>query len=109
MQYLYSFFSFRRMTTLAILLIVTVGLHQTSAADNNKPGKARRLELNDFDKLASLNNPQLSPDGKLVAVVVGRPNLDKNRTETELILVDVATGKRRVLTHERRGIGQPRW
>jgi dipeptidyl aminopeptidase/acylaminoacyl peptidase len=108
MQYWYSFFSFRRMASLAILLIATVGLRQTQAADDKKPGKAR-LELNDFDKLVSLSNPQLSPDAKSVALVVGRPNLDKNRTDTELVLVDVATGKHRVLTHERRGIGQPRW
>ena len=43
------------------------------------------------------------------SIVVGRPNYDKNRTDTELVLVDVATGKQRVLTHDRHGVGQPRW
>jgi dipeptidyl aminopeptidase/acylaminoacyl peptidase len=96
------------MAALAILLVATVALWQTSATADQKPG-ARRLELNDIDRLVGLSHPQLSPDGKSVAVVVGRPNFDKNRTDTELVLVDVATGKQRVLTHERRGVGQPRW
>jgi dipeptidyl aminopeptidase/acylaminoacyl peptidase len=96
------------MAALAMLL-VTVGLRQLPAADDKKSDKARRLEIDDFDKLVSLSNPRLSLDGKSVALVLGRPNLDKNRTDTELVLVDVTTGKHRVLTHERRGIGQPRW
>jgi dipeptidyl aminopeptidase/acylaminoacyl peptidase len=44
-----------------------------------------------------------------VAIVVSRPNYDKNRTDAEIVLVDVATGKRRVLTQNREGVAQPRW
>jgi hypothetical protein len=95
------------MAVIAALLLAAVG--QVSAADEKKPAEASRLRLNDFDKLVALSNPQLSPDGKSVVVVVGRPSFQKNRTDTELVLVDVATGKQRVLTRERRGVGQPRW
>jgi dipeptidyl aminopeptidase/acylaminoacyl peptidase len=97
------------MAALAVLLTALVALPPAAAADEKRPGEARRLELNDIDKLVSVSNPQLSPDGKSVAVAVGRPNFDKNRTDTELVLVDVATGKQRVLTRDRRGVGQPRW
>jgi dipeptidyl aminopeptidase/acylaminoacyl peptidase len=107
MSHLNASLLIRPLAVVAVLLIVTLG--QTRAADEKKPAAARRFELNDIDKLVGLSNPQLSPDGKSVAVVVGRPNFDKNRIDTELVLVDVGTGKDRVLTRERRAVGQPRW
>jgi dipeptidyl aminopeptidase/acylaminoacyl peptidase len=97
------------MAALAVLLMAAFALGKGLAADQKKSEQARRLELNDIDNLVSLSQPQLSPDGKSVAVVVGRPNFDKNRIDTELVLMDVATGKQRVLTRDRRGVTQPRW
>lgn len=72
-------------------------------------GQAKRLELDDLGKLVGVGEPQLAPDGRSVVIVVSRPNYDKNRYDRELVLVDVNTGKRRVLTHGHRAIGQPRW
>jgi dipeptidyl aminopeptidase/acylaminoacyl peptidase len=72
-----------------------------------KPGSP--LALDDLGRMVGVSDPQVSPDGKSVVVVVGRPNYDKDRTDSELVLVDVATGKRRVLTRERLAVGQPRW
>jgi dipeptidyl aminopeptidase/acylaminoacyl peptidase len=79
--------------------------------DDKKDDKkdAKRLTADDLARLVSVSEPRLSPDGKSVVVDVGRPNYDANRADTELVLVDVATGKRRVLTHDRPGVGQPRW
>jgi dipeptidyl aminopeptidase/acylaminoacyl peptidase len=68
-----------------------------------------RFGVDDLGKIVGVTDPQLSPDGKTVAVVLSRPNYDKNRTESELALVDVATGKHRVVTRDRDGVGQPRW
>jgi dipeptidyl aminopeptidase/acylaminoacyl peptidase len=107
MQYLNLPLPSRWLLVAAFLLTPALGL--APGADEKKSAPARRIELNDIDRLVSLSNPQLSPDGKAVAVIVGRPNFDKNRTDTELVLVDVATGKHRVLTRDRRGVGQPRW
>ena len=36
----------------------------------------------DLGKLVGVSDPQISPDGKSIVVVVGRPNYDKNRTDT---------------------------
>jgi dipeptidyl aminopeptidase/acylaminoacyl peptidase len=94
---------------LMLAFLLTAALAPAPAADEKKPAPARRIELNDIDRLVSVSNPQLSPDGKAVAVIVGRQKFDKNRTDTELVLVDVATGKHRVLTRQRQGVGQPRW
>jgi dipeptidyl aminopeptidase/acylaminoacyl peptidase len=79
--------------------------------DEKKDDKkdAKKFGPDDLGKLVGVSDPRISPDGKKIAVVVGRPNYDDNRTDTELVLVDVATGKRRVMTHDRHGVGQPRW
>src|SRR5207244_9620996 len=69
----------------------------------------RRFEVDDMGKLVGLSDPQISPDGKSIVLVVSRPNYEKNRNDTELGLVDVATEKLRPLTFERQGVGQPRW
>jgi dipeptidyl aminopeptidase/acylaminoacyl peptidase len=92
---------------LATSLIPTLVHAQTPPKEAKK--SAARFGLDDLGKLVAVFDPQIAPDGKSIAVVVGRPNYDKNRTDTELVLVDVATGKHRVLTRERRGVNQPHW
>ena len=71
--------------------------------------QSRQIELNDFAKITSVSDPQISPDGKTIVFDVSRPNLDQDRSDRELVLIDIATGTQRVLTYERRGAGSPRW
>jgi dipeptidyl aminopeptidase/acylaminoacyl peptidase len=73
------------------------------------PAQTRHLELNDFAKITSVSDPQISPDGKSIVFVVARPNIEQDRNDRELVLIDVATGTQRVLTYERKGTGSPRW
>lgn len=71
--------------------------------------QSRRFELADLAKLAQLADPEISPDGRFIVMVVSRPNFHDDRYDSELVLIDVATGVQRVLTHERKRILQPRW
>jgi dipeptidyl aminopeptidase/acylaminoacyl peptidase len=71
--------------------------------------QAARMNLEAFGRIVRLADPQLSPDGKSIAVVVSRANFDENRYDAELTLVDVATGARRALAKELRGVSSPRW
>jgi dipeptidyl aminopeptidase/acylaminoacyl peptidase len=68
-----------------------------------------RVTTEDLMRTVNVSDPQLSPDGKSIACVVSRPNVAENRGESEIVLVDVATGKQRVLTFERRRVNSPRW
>jgi dipeptidyl aminopeptidase/acylaminoacyl peptidase len=72
-------------------------------------GQMRHIELNDLAKITSVSDPQISPDGKSIVFVVSRPNLDKDRSDRELVRIDISTGAQHVLTYERRGVGSPRW
>ncbi len=77
----------------------------------SRPARAqmRHMELSDYAKITSVSDPQISPDGKTVVFVVSRPNLDQDRSDRELVLIDIATGAQHVLTYERKGVGSPRW
>jgi len=70
---------------------------------------ARRIQPDDVASIVSVSDPQIAPDGRSIVCVVSRPDLEHDRTDNELVLVDIATGAQRVLTHDRKGVGSPRW
>jgi dipeptidyl aminopeptidase/acylaminoacyl peptidase len=70
---------------------------------------ARTLTFDDLRKGVSLNDPQISPDGKQIVLLVSRPDFAKDTVRSEFDLIDVASGARRPLTHDRMGLGSPRW
>src|ERR1700736_3478543 len=70
---------------------------------------AGRFGLEQAGKIVRLNDPQLAPDGKSIAVVVSRANFEENRFDPELVLIDVATQSQRVLTQGRRELSHARW
>ncbi|MFC7668538.1 TolB family protein [Hymenobacter humi] len=63
----------------------------------------------DLAKLTGLSDPQFSPDGKSIAVVVSKPDYADNRFYTSLMLVSVANGSQRTVAERRSGLTQPRW
>ena len=69
----------------------------------------RAFELADLARIVRLADPQISPDGRSIAIVVWRANLDEDRYDADLAVVDVESGKLRTLVGDRRGVGQPRW
>jgi dipeptidyl aminopeptidase/acylaminoacyl peptidase len=70
---------------------------------------AARFGVEQAGKIVRLNDPQISPDGKSIAVVVSRANFEENRYDPELVLIDVAAHSQRVLTHGRRELSHARW
>jgi dipeptidyl aminopeptidase/acylaminoacyl peptidase len=71
--------------------------------------QSRLFGLDDFARVTRLADPQIAPDGRSIAIVVSRANLEEDRWESELALVDVESGRTRPLTSERRSASQPRW
>src|ERR1041385_3124874 len=69
----------------------------------------RRMQLDDLGRIVRVSDPQISPDGKSIVVVVLRANYDENRYDSDLVLVDVASGSHRTLTSDRRSVSHPRF
>lgn len=72
-------------------------------------GTAPAFQLSDLRKIVRLSEPQISPDGKRVAVIVSTPDVKTDKSQQEIDLVDVASGARRPLTWKREELGSPRW
>jgi dipeptidyl aminopeptidase/acylaminoacyl peptidase len=73
------------------------------------PPQPRAIQLDDFVKITSVSDPQISPDGKSIAFIVSHLNLEQDRSDRELLVIDIASGVPRSLTHDRKGVGSPRW
>ena len=70
---------------------------------------ARTFQLGDLQKIVTLGDPQISPDGKAIAVIVSTPDWKTDKPRVELDLVDAARGQRRVLVSNRESVSSPRW
>lgn len=69
----------------------------------------RPLQLEDLFNMQRVSDPQLSPDGKTVAYVVGVVDKSANRTNTDIWLVPVAGGAAKQLTNSPKADRHPRW
>jgi dipeptidyl aminopeptidase/acylaminoacyl peptidase len=62
-----------------------------------------------FRRMVGVGGVELAPDGRTVVVTVTRRNYEVNKNESELYLVEVATGTARQLTTDRHTVGQARF
>jgi len=90
---------------ISLLLLVPISL----CAGLRGHAQSRHIELNDLAKIVSVSDPQISPDGKTIVVVVSRANVEQDRNERELVQVDISSGAQHPLTYERKTVGSPRW
>ena len=74
------------------------------------PGEAaaRAFQLSDLQRIVSLGDPQISPDGKDIAVVVSTPDWSTDKAVKKIDLVAVADGARRTLVSHRESLSSPR-
>lgn len=98
----------RRVPRLSFALLFALALVVSFSALSDAP-PARKLDLDDLARLVRVSDPQPSPDGRSVVLVVSRVNAAENRHDANLVLVDVASGATRVLTRDRRGVRHPRF
>jgi dipeptidyl aminopeptidase/acylaminoacyl peptidase len=73
------------------------------------PAAAPAFQLADLRQLTSLSDPQISPDGRHVAVIVTHWNWQTDKPEKAIELIDVASGKARMLTQRRKGLEALQW
>jgi dipeptidyl aminopeptidase/acylaminoacyl peptidase len=89
----------------------TTQADETKSKPADKPSKpaTKRFELADLAKLVGVSDPQVAPNGKSIVVVVSRPDMEKNKFKSDLVLIEIESEKQRVLTFDREGVHQPRW
>ena len=65
--------------------------------------------LDDMNRLTTISNLQISPDGKAALFTTSKRNMETNSFDRSIILLDIATGQQRVLSDEIPGIGSVTW
>ncbi|MEP0774769.1 MAG: S9 family peptidase [Acidobacteriota bacterium] len=89
---------------LTLLLAATVALATTSAAAETHP-----FSVHDMVAMDRISDPQVSPDGTLVAFTVRVTDLAANRGRTDIYLAAVDGGWTRRLTTHEASDSSPRW
>ncbi len=89
---------------LALGLIAAMTAHAAASADDKRP-----MTVDDLLAVKSVSDPQVSPDGKLVAYVVSEVDRDANKSNSSLWLVPVEGGEPRRLTTAPGANNHPRW
>ncbi|HTX76906.1 MAG TPA: S9 family peptidase [Terracidiphilus sp.] len=99
----------------ATLLMTAAGFAQsppTAPAKTRVPIPAtpgKTFDLAWIGKMLRVSDPEIAPDGKSLVVVVAKPNYEDDLYESDLAMVDTATGATRYLTHDRKTATFPRW
>lgn len=65
--------------------------------------------VDDLMKIRRVGDPQISPDGKMVAFTIGDVNISANRTVTQIYTIPVAGGTAKQVTSGDRSNSSPRW
>lgn len=69
----------------------------------------KTIDLSDLRRSVRISEPQVSVDGRSVAFVLSRPNFTADRYDSQLMLLNIASGEKRALTYDRKDLSSPRW
>lgn len=94
----------RSLLRLPVLFVLLLAAALPALAAPKRP-----IELADLFKFKRVSDPQVAPDGRHAVYVVSEVLWDENRTQSDLWLVDTATGAARALTSTPRNERSPRW
>src|SRR5262245_49483785 len=93
----------RRLSCLSLLLILA--LANSFAAQTAR----RPLKLDDLTRFRNVGDPQISPDGKLVAYVVGTTDVKEDKSNSHIWMVGIDGSNDRQITFSQESENSPRW
>ena len=95
----------RRYAILCLGVLFMLGLSVAEAV-----GAAKRpLSFQDFIRIKRVGDPQISPDGTLIAYVITEMSLEQNGSNSDIWLIPITGGEARKLTSSPRSDTHPRW
>jgi len=79
------------------------------AAPPPNTGRSLPLELNDVRRLVAYSAVAIAPDARRLVAIERRADYKENRALTHLVLIDLKTRAKRVLTPDRKSVQRPVW
>src|SRR5215216_2425454 len=93
----------RRLNCLSLLLILALAFSLTAQT-------ARRpLKLDDLTRFRNVSDPQISPDGKFVAYVVGATDGKEDKSSSHIWMANIDRSNDRQITFSNESESSPRW
>ena len=96
---------YMKLINLFIFILFTILVSRMSLPQNIK----KVFNLEDLRKIVRLSDPQISPDGNKVALIVSKPDWKKDKNKEEIGLVNIKDGSIRSITFKRESISGLRW
>jgi dipeptidyl aminopeptidase/acylaminoacyl peptidase len=96
-------------STVSVLVFALALLCAAAAADAKAQTPRRPITVDDLLKVRRVGDPQLSPDGRLIAYQISDPDKAANRSRTQIYLIPVAGGDPVQLTSGDSSATTPRW
>src|SRR5215210_3171926 len=94
----------KRLLTSAVIVLLAL-----CSATAQQTGGGRRLTINELLRVRRVSDPQVSPDGRMVAFTISDPDKAANKSITQIHLVAVEGGEVRQLTSGASSSESPRW
>ena len=91
----------------ASLAIIVMSMASAMAAKEQQP--ARQFTIDDLLKIRRVGDPQISPDGRLIAYTIADTDKAANKRTTQIYLIPTDGGEPRALTSEKQSSYSPRW
>ena len=90
-------------------LLVTSLCLVTTATAFLQAEEPRPVQIDDYFKLKSIGDPQISPDGKWIAYTLSEKDLEKDKSETRIWMTAVRGGEPIPMTGKGYSASSPGW
>ena len=94
----------RFVTAISVFVLIVCGLATLAAAQ-----EGRRFAIEDLMKVRRVSEPQVSPDGRYIAFVIGDVNWDANKVVNQVYVMNADGSGVKQLTNGTSSSSAPRW
>jgi dipeptidyl aminopeptidase/acylaminoacyl peptidase len=93
----------RRLSSLSLLLVLTCACVLVAQTARHP------MKLDDLTRFRNVSDPQVSPDGKFVAYVVGTVDVKEDKSSSHIWMTGIDGSNDRQITFSNESEGSPRW
>ena len=94
----------RRLSSVSLLLILTCACALVAQTTARRP-----MRLDDLSRFRNVSDPQISPDGKMVAYTVSTTDVKEDKSSTHIWMVGIDGSNDRQITFSQESENSPRW
>jgi dipeptidyl aminopeptidase/acylaminoacyl peptidase len=91
------------------VLLLTLSIASRAEEGASETAGPRSITIDDYFALATVGDPEISPDGEWIAYTVTTRDLEENSSSTRLWMVSFEGGEPIPMSSEKGSVSRPRW